>query len=183
MVTHGRVGFRSPAISSGYLAAQGRRPPPTSIPRSIRTAAPSSHRILTMLNSPTGLPFSIQTTLKRHLLPTALNLSAATAACKVPMPCPARILSGRVGLALDPCAALQVPFDLAPGEETGNWYSAWERQKTDHTEPARSPGNSAGSMTAHESFENVKSFWKETVGAVRIETPDAALDKLHQWLA
>jgi len=90
-------------------------------------------------------------------------------------------LSGRVGLALDPCSALQVPFELAPGEELEIVF----RLGAAENRPSASAlaRQFRGSITARESFESVKSFWKNTLGAVRIETPDQALDNItNGWL-
>jgi len=90
-------------------------------------------------------------------------------------------LSGRIGLALDPCSALQVPFELAAGEELEIVFRLGAA--SNHAAAGALARQFRGSMTAHESFEKVKSFWKNTVGAVRIETPDAALDRItNGWL-
>jgi cellobiose phosphorylase len=92
-----------------------------------------------------------------------------------------RNLSGRVGLALDPCAALQVPFDLAAGEDLEIIFRLGAA--TSHTAASTLARQFRGSISAHESLEKVKSFWKQTVGAIRIETPDAALDSItNGWL-
>jgi cyclic beta-1,2-glucan synthetase len=92
-----------------------------------------------------------------------------------------KYLSGRVGLALDPCAALQVPFDLAAGEELEILFRLGAAEN--RTAASALARQFRGSMTAHESFEKVKGFWKNTVGAVCIETPDAALDRItNGWL-
>ncbi len=88
-------------------------------------------------------------------------------------------LSGSLGAALDPCAALQVAFELAPGEEkelvfmlgaaSGAVGELVERYQ--------------GSVAARAVLEQVHAYWEETLGAVRIETPDPALDVLaNGWL-
>jgi cellobiose phosphorylase len=92
-----------------------------------------------------------------------------------------KLLSGRVGLALDPCAAIQIPFDLAPNEELEIVFRLGAA--ADHTAASALARQFRGNMTAHESLEKVKSFWQNTIGAVRIETPDAALDHItNGWL-
>lgn len=92
-----------------------------------------------------------------------------------------RNLSGRVGLALDPCAVLQVPFDLAAGEELEIVFRLGAA--ANHTAASAVALQFRGSMTAHESFEKVNGFWKHTMGAIRVETPDPALDRItNGWL-
>ena len=90
-------------------------------------------------------------------------------------------LSGRIGLALDPCAAIQVPFDLEDGEE----YEIIFRLGA-----GRDSGNASelakkfrGSAMAHESLERAKEYWKHTVGTLQVETPDAAINIItNGWL-
>ena len=38
-------------------------------------------------------------------------------------------LSGKIGLALDPCAAIQVPFEMADGEEQEIIFQTWSRKR------------------------------------------------------
>ncbi|HKB49668.1 MAG TPA: protein ndvB, partial [Ktedonobacterales bacterium] len=90
-------------------------------------------------------------------------------------------LSGKIGAGLDSCAAIQAGFDLAPGEERqivftlGAGSSAEEaRQLAD-----RFRGNEA----AYAALEAVWQYWKHTLGAVNVETPDASLNVLaNGWL-
>ena len=40
-----------------------------------------------------------------------------------------------------------------------------------------------GSEAAHNSFEKVKKYWKHTIGALQVETPDAAINIItNGWL-
>jgi cyclic beta-1,2-glucan synthetase len=90
-------------------------------------------------------------------------------------------LSGKVGVALDACAALQVPIELPPGHEReiifrlgfgGNSVSA-----TELIQKFRSP------TVVHAELENVQNYWRHTLSAVQIETPDIALNMLtNGWL-
>ena len=90
-------------------------------------------------------------------------------------------LSGRVGLALDPCAALQVPFDMAAGEELEIVFRLGAAENS--AAASALARQFRGSITAHESFENVKKFWEYTVDAMHIETPDTALNLItNGWL-
>ncbi|WP_348045105.1 hypothetical protein [Polaromonas sp.] len=90
-------------------------------------------------------------------------------------------LSGRVGAALDPCAALRVDFDLAPGQtrflvfRLGAGRSADEAR--DLVRRWRLPGASG------EALEAVHAFWRHALGAVQVTTPDAALNtSANGWL-
>jgi cyclic beta-1,2-glucan synthetase len=90
-------------------------------------------------------------------------------------------LSGIAGAALDPCAAIRVAFELADGA-TREWVfrlgvgaSAEEAQALVRRH--------RGSSAAHDSLAAVDAHWQRTLGAVQIETPDAALDVLaNGWL-
>ena len=90
-------------------------------------------------------------------------------------------LSGKIGAGLDPCAAMQAGFDLAPGEERqivftlGAGASAEEaRQLADRFR---------GAEAARAALEGVWQYWKHTLGAVNVETPDASLNVLaNGWL-
>jgi cellobiose phosphorylase len=91
-------------------------------------------------------------------------------------------LSGTVGAALDPCAAIRIPFELAKNqartiafrlgcatgaEEAGRMVKSW-----------RGPGRAEAALKA------VKAYWAGTLGAVQIETPERSLDVLgNGWLA
>ncbi|MGD1075495.1 MAG: glycosyl hydrolase family 65 protein, partial [Thermodesulfovibrionales bacterium] len=90
-------------------------------------------------------------------------------------------LSGRVGAALDPCAAIQVPFELADGQE---------REIIFRLGAARN-GNDArhvvqrfrGSAAAGGAIEVVRNYWKHTLGAIYVETPDPSINVLaNGWL-
>jgi cellobiose phosphorylase len=90
-------------------------------------------------------------------------------------------LSGRVGAALDPCAAIQVPFELDDGQERDIVFVLGVGRDADD---ARSLARRfRGSAAAHQSLEEVWQYWNHTLGAVRVETPDPSLDMLaNGWL-
>ncbi len=90
-------------------------------------------------------------------------------------------LSGRIGLALDPCAAIQIPFDLAEGEEYEIIFRLGAgKNSREASETAR---HFRGSTIARDSFERVKDYWTHTVGALQVETPDAAINIItNGWL-
>ena len=90
-------------------------------------------------------------------------------------------LSGRVGPALDPCAALHVPFELANGEERELVFILGAGRDTD--EARRLIQKYGGSAAARGALEAVWKYWSRTLGAVRVETHDPALDILaNGWL-
>jgi cellobiose phosphorylase len=90
-------------------------------------------------------------------------------------------LSGKVGAALDPCAAIQVGFELAPGQERQLVFRMGVGTGVDgarvHVNRFR------GSAAAATALESVWEYWKRTLGAVQVETPDESLNVLtNGWL-
>jgi len=90
-------------------------------------------------------------------------------------------LSGRVGAALDPCAAIQVSFDLAAGQEREIVFRLGVGRDTDD---ARTLVNRfRGSIAARSALDVVWQHWTHTLGAVNVETPDQSLNLLaNGWL-
>ena len=90
-------------------------------------------------------------------------------------------LSGRVGGALDPCAAIQVDFELDEGQEREVVFSLGAGR--DREDAAGLLGHVRGAAAARHSLEAVWQYWNHTLGAVHVETPDAALNTLaNGWL-
>jgi cellobiose phosphorylase len=90
-------------------------------------------------------------------------------------------LSGRVGAALDPCAAIQVPFELADGQDRELVFSLGIGRDTD--DARRLVQRYGGSAAARGALEAVWAYWNRTLGAVQITTSDSALDTLaNGWL-
>ncbi len=90
-------------------------------------------------------------------------------------------LSGRVGLALDPCAAIQVPFDLSDGEEHQIIFRLGAGK--DINDAREIATHFRGAAVAYDSFEKVKNYWKHTLGALQVETPDLAVNIItNGWL-
>ncbi len=90
-------------------------------------------------------------------------------------------LSGRVGAALDPCAAIQVSFELAAGQEREIVFRLGVGRD------AEDAGNLVrrfrGSAAARNALEKVWQYWQHTLGAVNVETPDQSLNLLaNGWL-
>jgi cellobiose phosphorylase len=90
-------------------------------------------------------------------------------------------LSGKVGAALDPCAAIQVSFDLAAGQEREIVFRLGVGRDADD---ARNLVNRfRGSTAARGALDAVWQHWKHTLGAVNVETPDPSLNILaNGWL-
>src|SRR5262249_45252804 len=91
-------------------------------------------------------------------------------------------LSGCVGAALDPCAALQVKFDLEPGEEKellfflGQAPSLGEVRQLvrRYRKPAR----------AQAALDEVRAFWDSLLTTVQVKTPNKPFDLMvNRWLA
>jgi cyclic beta-1,2-glucan synthetase len=90
-------------------------------------------------------------------------------------------LSGKVGAALDPCAALQVAFELVAGQEREIVFrlGAGSNAKAAMLLTQRHRGPAA----ARDALEAVVRHWQRTLTAVQVETPDAALNVLaNGWL-
>src|SRR5262249_17763733 len=91
-----------------------------------------------------------------------------------------RRLSGRAGAGLDPCAALQTPLELAPGESTE--VGALLGQAAAR-EAACELIRRLRSADLSGVLDDVRAHWDEILGAVEIRTPDRAMDILvNRWL-
>lgn len=89
--------------------------------------------------------------------------------------------SGRTGAALDPCAVIQVVFDLSEGQEKEVVF----RLGAGENVPAVLAliKKMEGKETAAKALQQVQQFWQKTLGAVQVETPDAAVNILvNGWL-
>ncbi len=90
-------------------------------------------------------------------------------------------LSGKVGAGLDPCGAVQVSFNLPDGQE---------RETRFRLGVGRSPAEVQNLIRRFRredanrvALEGVWDYWKRTLGAVAVETPDPAVNVLaNGWL-
>ncbi len=90
-------------------------------------------------------------------------------------------LSGKVGAALDPCAAIQVPFELADGQEREIVFRLGVGR--DAADAGDLVQRFRGLTAAHHALDAVRAHWKRTLGAVQVETPDVPLNVLtNGWL-
>lgn len=90
-------------------------------------------------------------------------------------------LSGRVGAGLDPCAAIQVSFDLEMGQTRELVFRLGSGH--DLEEAGRLVQRFRGLPAAHAALEAVHAYWRRTLGTLQVSTPDPALDLLvNGWL-
>ena len=89
-------------------------------------------------------------------------------------------LSNRVGAAFDPCAAIQVSFDLVDGQERETVFTLGAGANDEEARALVYRFRGEGARTA---LEGVWEKWNRTLGAVYVETPDAATNALaNGWL-
>ncbi|MBW6514480.1 MAG: cyclic beta 1-2 glucan synthetase [Candidatus Syntrophosphaera sp.] len=90
-------------------------------------------------------------------------------------------LSGRVGAALDPCAAIQVNFELGAGQEREIVFRLGLGQNP--AEAGSLARRFQGPIAAREALDAVWEHWNHTLGAISVETPDQSLNVLaNGWL-
>lgn len=90
-------------------------------------------------------------------------------------------LSGRLGAALDPCGAIQVPFELADGEERSIIFRLGAGTNLQKARATASKFRETGS--ARRALEKVNRFWHKTLHTVQVTTPDPALNILtNGWI-
>jgi cyclic beta-1,2-glucan synthetase len=90
-------------------------------------------------------------------------------------------LSGRIGAAMDPCAALHVKFDLLNDAEKEIVFLIGS--DVNNQEAKTLLQRFADKNSVQQSFENVKHYWKEIVETVQVTTPDPSLNLLaNGWL-
>lgn len=87
-------------------------------------------------------------------------------------------LSGRIGPALDPCAALQRHIVLLPGETREVVFLLGQADSTDQ---ARNLINRH--RQAQNTLPEVVTYWRDLLGQVQVRSPDRAMDiMLNGWL-
>ncbi|MDD5674200.1 MAG: hypothetical protein PHC61_08560, partial [Chitinivibrionales bacterium] len=90
-------------------------------------------------------------------------------------------LSGKVGVGLDPAAAIQAYFDLEPGKEKEIVFILGVGH--DIEEARTLVRRFSGLQAAFDARDRVWNYWNHTLGAVNIRTPDKSLDLLtNGWL-
>ena len=90
-------------------------------------------------------------------------------------------LSGRSGAALDPCAAIQVVIELAPGQSREIVFRLGMGRSADEADELVQ--RHRGSAAARATLAAVHAHWRHALGAVQVRTPDPTLDLLaNGWL-
>ena len=90
-------------------------------------------------------------------------------------------LSGKLGAALDPCAALQVSFELAPGMARNIVFRLGAGHNADEAD--RLAQHFRGTDAALDALAAVRQYWQRSLGTVQVETPDPAINVLaNGWL-
>jgi cellobiose phosphorylase len=90
-------------------------------------------------------------------------------------------LSGKKGAGLDPCAAIQVVFDLSAGQDREIVFRLGSGQNQEDANNLIR--RFRGSGAARAALEAVWQYWNHTLGAVQIETPDLSVNIMaNGWL-
>ncbi len=92
-------------------------------------------------------------------------------------------LSNRVGAALDPCAAIQVCFQLGDGQVREIVFRLGVAEQRRVDDAGKLMLRLRGAAVANEAFDKVRRYWQHTLSAVQVETPDPSVDVLaNGWL-
>lgn len=90
-------------------------------------------------------------------------------------------LSGRLGVGLDPCAAIQAPLILADGQESETIFRLGIGK--DHGEALLLARRVEGAQCAHDALDAVRTHWHKLLTTVQVKTPDPSIDALaNGWL-
>jgi cyclic beta-1,2-glucan synthetase len=90
-------------------------------------------------------------------------------------------LSGRLGVGLDACAAIQIPFVLAPDQHFETCFRLGVG--VDTQDASALSLRSQGSAAAHAALRDVRAYWQQTLGQLQVSTPEPSLDLLaNGWL-
>jgi len=90
-------------------------------------------------------------------------------------------LSGRVGPALDPCAALMTEIVLAPGQTDEVVFVVGQAENLEQVRQLVGAYTDRG--RAREVLAEIQSLWDRILGVIQVKTPDAGLDLMvNRWL-
>ncbi len=137
--------------------------------------------IRTTANSRTGSLSSTSTIPTRNVTGDRTEFLGRNGTLRDPAAMHRARLSGKVGAALDPCAAIQVAFDLADGQDREIVFRLGAGSNADAA--AQLAQRFRGPAAARDALEAVIEHWRHTLTAVQVQTPDAALNVLtNGWL-
>ena len=92
-------------------------------------------------------------------------------------------LSGKVGATLDPCAAIQVNFELDDGQEHETIFRLGVTGRRGADDASKTVKSFRGSTIAQSVLDAVQKYWHKTLGTIQVETPDQSLNVLtNGWL-
>jgi len=90
-------------------------------------------------------------------------------------------LSGKTGAGLDPCASMQVKFELEDNEEKEIVFTFGAGKDIDEARGFLQ--RFSGAASVRRELENVWEYWKRALGTVYVETPDNSINFLvNGWL-
>src|SRR5205823_1298649 len=90
-------------------------------------------------------------------------------------------LGQRFGAGLDPCAALQIPVDLQPGETRD--VVMLLGQGDDREDALRLAARFGSVAAARAALEQVTAHWDAVLDTIEVETPDDSFDLImNRWL-
>jgi len=90
-------------------------------------------------------------------------------------------LSNNIGAGYDPCAAIQVKFSMDSGEEKKLVFLLG--QSEDLAEVTTICKKYRNINEAERALNEVKNFWEDTLGVIKVKTPDTSMDLLlNGWL-
>ena len=90
-------------------------------------------------------------------------------------------LSGLTGAGLDPCAALQLPLELAPGETHTLVFALGIGE--DHAAARKLASSMSTVEAAQVELDKVQAYWSDMLARVSVHTPDPKTDLLFNgWL-
>ncbi|MBA8681631.1 cyclic beta 1-2 glucan synthetase [Stenotrophomonas tumulicola] len=90
-------------------------------------------------------------------------------------------LSGRLGVGLDPCAAIQAPLLLDDGQEQQTVFRLGMGK--DRDEALQLARKVQGPQPAHDALAALGAYWRSLLDVVQVQTPDPSVDVLvNGWL-
>ena len=90
-------------------------------------------------------------------------------------------LSGKKGVSMDPCTAVQTNFELADKQEKEIIFKLGAGR--DSNEANGIVRRFIGSLAAHKALDSIWKYWNRTLSAIQIVTPDTSINILgNSWL-